>query len=196
MYLQTFTYIFVIIKCSYFPKIFSKTDPNLLKRISIIEGSLDQPDLGLGRHILNDLVSNTQIVLHSAADVRFDIDLLYLINVNLKGTKYLLDVFNMSKNLEIFIYISTSYSHSWRLQIDDHFYEAPLDPQKMIELAGKITDGASKRNFEILTARIIKPWPNNYAYSKALSEELVRTYGKQMCVAVMRPSIGMQSLKC
>lgn len=168
----------------------AEIDPNFVDRIIIIEGSLNEANLGIHPKMLNDLILNVQIVIHAAADVRFDKSLLDIININLKATEALLNIFSKSLNLEIFIYISTAYSHSWRQPIDDLFYEPPLDPKQMLKLADTLIDTESKKKFEILGPRLIKPWENNYTYSKALSEDLVRSYGNKMCVAVVRPSMG------
>lgn len=41
----------------------------------------------------------------------------------------------------------------------------------------------------ISAKRIIDPFPNTYTYTKSLSEQVVRKYAKNMCVAIIRPSI-------
>lgn len=38
--------------------------------------------------------------------------------------------------------------------------------------------------------RILKGTPNTYIYTKSVAEELLRTQGKGLPVAVFRPSIG------
>lgn len=44
-------------------------------------------------------------------------------------------------------------------------------------------------DFIILQDRISHPWPNNYVYSKSLSEELVRRWKWHIPVCVIRPTI-------
>ena len=44
-------------------------------------------------------------------------------------------------------------------------------------------------DFEPVARRIIQPYPNTYTYSKALSEQIVRKYGSNLNIAVIRPSI-------
>jgi alcohol-forming fatty acyl-CoA reductase len=43
--------------------------------------------------------------------------------------------------------------------------------------------------FEAVARQFIRPYPNTYTYTKALSELIVRKYGVNMNVAVIRPSI-------
>lgn len=58
----------------------------------------------------------------------------------------------------------------------------------MIKLVENLQPG-DYDNFETVARRFIQPYPNTYTYSKALSEQIVRKYGQNMNVAVIRPSI-------
>ena len=58
----------------------------------------------------------------------------------------------------------------------------------MIRLGEQLNDESTK-DLEVLTERIIKPWPNTYTYTKSLTEELVRHYGNKFPICIMRPSI-------
>lgn len=44
-------------------------------------------------------------------------------------------------------------------------------------------------NFEAIARRFIQPYPNTYTYTKALSEQIVRKYGGNLNVAIVRPAI-------
>lgn len=44
-------------------------------------------------------------------------------------------------------------------------------------------------DFEAVARRLIQPYPNTYTYTKALSEHVVRKYGRNMNTAIIRPSI-------
>lgn len=60
----------------------------------------------------------------------------------------------------------------------------------MIELGEKaMGNDHLMEKIDILTERIIRPWPNTYAYTKALSEELVRRFGSKFPICIIRPSI-------
>lgn len=49
-------------------------------------------------------------------------------------------------------------------------------------------------DFEAIARRIIQPYPNTYTYTKALSEHVVRKYGKNLRTAIIRPSIVTTTL--
>ncbi len=42
-----------------------------------------------------------------------------------------------------------------------------------------------------LIYRLIKPWPNTYAFTKAIAEDVVRFKGANLPVVVVRPAIGI-----
>lgn len=167
-----------------------KSDPTFMDRIIVVDGSLDQPGSGIVPSLLSDIINDVNIIIHAASDVRFDRNLLELINVNLYGTLQLLKLSEQIKNLELFMYISTAYSHCVKQNIKEEFYPPPIDPILALKLSTTILSDSERYNFEILTGCLIRPWPNTYAYTKALSEEIVRRFQGKFPIAVIRPSIS------
>lgn len=78
-----------------------KMNPNYLDKIRIVEGDLGALSLGINENVLNDIHDNVHIVLHAAADVRFDEKLTKLLVYNLRGTRELLKICEGIKNLEV-----------------------------------------------------------------------------------------------
>lgn len=111
-------------------------DPNYMKRLKVIEGDTYKADLGISDGDRKDIVDNIQIVIHAAADVRFDKPLQELCFTNLRGTKALTTLAEEMKSLIVFAYISTAFSQYYRKEIEEKFYPAPLDPNEMIRIAG------------------------------------------------------------
>lgn len=95
--------------------------------------------------------------------------------------------------LTCFMYMSTAYANCPQRKIEEKFYETPVDPGVMIKFAEKITDDETAETINILADRIVHPWPNTYAYTKALAEELMRVYSKKLPIVVVRPSIIMMT---
>lgn len=50
----------------------TSVDKNYMKRICLIEGDLGAVNLGMTDNQRQELIDNVEIVLHAAADVRFD----------------------------------------------------------------------------------------------------------------------------
>ncbi|XP_055387561.1 fatty acyl-CoA reductase wat-like [Condylostylus longicornis] len=163
-------------------------DPNFFKRIRIVLGDIKLENIGISDNDLKDIYENVNIVLHAAADVRFDEKLVNLILTNLRGTRELLKISEKIKNLEVFAYISTGYSNCNRKVIEEKFYEPPVDSEGIITFFEKLNQ-IELDEIERLTDIIIKPWPNTYVFSKCLSEDLVRRYGKKFPTIVIRPTI-------
>lgn len=89
----------------------------------------------------------------------------------------------------MFLYVSTAYSNCNQDIVKEEFYKPPFDPNVMIKWAEMAETDEDKLTNEIITSKIIVPWPNTYTFTKALSEELVRQFGKCCPVVVVRPSI-------
>lgn len=164
-------------------------DPQYMDRVHAIDGNMGELRLGISDSDWAELVQNVQIVLHSAAEVRFDESLQHLLLVNLRGTREVLRLAESMERLEVVVHISTAYAHCPHSNIEERFYEVPMEPEHMILLAERLTD-LDEKSFAELSDKLIEPWPNTYTYTKALAEELVRTFGKRIPVVVIRPSIG------
>ncbi|XP_049546653.1 fatty acyl-CoA reductase wat-like [Anopheles darlingi] len=157
-----------------------------LPRIKVIEGDISKPGLAISNDDLEYIYSHTNIILHAAADVRFDEPLRSLIHSNVRGTRDLMTIALQCRNLRIFLYISTAFSHCVREEIGEQFYEPKLDPSLLITIAERESDADA---LEVLSGKLFEPWPNAYAFTKSLSEELVRRYRSKLPVAIIRPSI-------
>lgn len=168
----------------------AKQDPDYFQRIHVVEGNTRDLDVGLSNEAQADIFENVDIILHVAADVRFDNTLKELSLVNLRGTREMLKLAERCKKLQMFAYVSTAFSHCERKHIDEVFYDVPIDPEEMIKIAEDYDNRPEDDTLDILTDNLISPWPNTYSYSKALSEELMRQYGDRLPIVVIRPSIS------
>ncbi|KAJ8688342.1 hypothetical protein QAD02_024137, partial [Eretmocerus hayati] len=165
--------------------------PDFLSQVKMIEGDTSLCDLGLSTEDREKLVANVDVVLHGAATVRFDETLRRAVEINVRGTKLILQFAKDMKNLKAFVYVSTAFSHCVLKHIEEKFYEPPLDPDKVISLVGLLDDDT----LDFMTPKLIGKWPNTYAFSKALAEELVRVHGPGMPACVVRPSIMLATYR-
>lgn len=83
-----------------FAKLIEKI-PELKTSVKIIDGDFQKPDLGMTKEAQDYLFEETQIVLHAAADVRFDQTLKKAVQVNVRGTRDLLRMALKMKKLEV-----------------------------------------------------------------------------------------------
>lgn len=174
--------------------VLQRKESTYMQRVRVVEGNTRSIRIGLTNEIRTEIIENVNIILHAAADVRFDNTLQELSLVNLRGTRELLELALECRRLEMFTYISTAFSHCDRHFIEEKFYNAPIDPEQMIRIAEYFEEHPTEAHLlEIMTDKLISPWPNTYSFSKALSEELMRQYGQKIPIVVIRPSVGKHS---
>lgn len=103
----------------------------------------------------------------------------------------MLDLAMNCKKIQVFVHVSTGYSHCYRRgDIEETFYESPIDIDKVYEIIK--TD--EQNNFtEKELKKLRGKWPNNYVFTKAIAEGLVKSYGDKakFATAVYRPTISI-----
>lgn len=73
----------------------------MLKRIVPIAGDITLPELGISKEDQETLIEQVSIVFHSAATVKFDEKLKLSINVNVQGTKRMIDLCKKMEKLVV-----------------------------------------------------------------------------------------------
>lgn len=176
-----------------------KYDAHFMDRVKIVSGDLSKPHLGIESEaeILLELKANVEIFIHAAADVRFNEPLYDLVLCNLIGTRDLLELAKDMRKIEIFVYLSTAFSnckYDLNENIAEKFYEPPMNADILIDYVQNNKTEADRELLKIISPNLIQPWPNNYTFSKALSESIVRRYGMLFPIAVIRPTISIAIL--
>ncbi|XP_001868544.2 fatty acyl-CoA reductase wat [Culex quinquefasciatus] len=168
-------------------------DPNWYwDRLKIVEGSLEYDNLGLSEADIAYLQRSVDIVIHSAADVRFDVSLTTHIRTNVFGGNELLKIALGMSRLVSYLFISTAYSNCIHEVVEEKYYDnVGVDPMTMVRLAESVDED----QLNVLCRKIIQPWPNTYTYTKMLTENLVRQYCDRLPVAIVRPSIVISTLE-
>ncbi|GJQ86870.1 hypothetical protein Trydic_g13283, partial [Trypoxylus dichotomus] len=131
------------------------------------------------------------IVFHLAATVNLSEKLKTAASINVTGTYELLKLCKAMKNLKSIVYTSTAYSHSQNTVISERFFSSPTDPKQLMNLVKNLSDNL----LEDLTARLLQNHPNSYTFTKAVAEELINEFGKDLPAAIIRPSIVVSSYK-
>lgn len=163
-----------------------KYDPEFLNKLKIINGDIQEENLGMSDVDREYIKNNIELIIHCAATVRFDEQIKTAMEINVRGTKFLLDIATEVKNLEGFLYISTAYSQCPRFDIKEIFYESPINYRRAMEACENFDEDL----FNGVTAKLIAPWPNTYTFTKAIAEDLIREYSERLPIVVIRPSVG------
>lgn len=109
----------------------AKERPNALNKIKIVKGNLDDVNFGLAERDRREICERVSLLFHVAADVRFDRDLVDAYQVNVVGTKNALDLAVRFKRLEVFTYVSTAYSQTHKVLLEERYYPATVTYQQM-----------------------------------------------------------------
>ncbi|XP_039314065.1 putative fatty acyl-CoA reductase CG5065 isoform X2 [Solenopsis invicta] len=159
--------------------------PALEKSVTAICGDVALPGLGLSEDDRKMLIEKVHIVYHAAATVRFDELLKKAVLLNTRGTKLMIDLAKEMKQLALFVHISTAYCHLEEKILRERTYPPPADPHQVIKCVEWMDDEV----VEAMTDKILGKLPNTYAFTKALSENLIEQVMEQIPVIIMRPSV-------
>ncbi|XP_060532881.1 putative fatty acyl-CoA reductase CG5065 [Cylas formicarius] len=163
----------------------------ILSKLQCCSGDVTYPNCNLSDQDLVLLRDNVTTVFHMAANVRFDQPLKSAVLLNVGGTLNVLDLSCTFKNLRAFVHVSTSYCHCDETDLEEKLYPAPHNPRHILEMAKWMDNELLK----MLTPKLIRNYPNTYAFTKCLTEQLVSEYSIKLPIAVTRPSIVIASWK-
>lgn len=96
-----------------------------------IDGDILAEGLGLSEEDRKTLVENVQIVFHSAASVRFDEPLRKAIDINVLGTRRVVQLCHELKHCASFVHVSTAYCFCNRNFVGETIYEEKIPYQKV-----------------------------------------------------------------
>jgi thioester reductase-like protein len=129
-------------------------------RVEVFSGDVSQPGLGLDNASRERLAAETTRVIHGAATVRFDHTLEEARQMNVEGTRHVLDFAQSARDLRCFSYVGTAY------------------------VAGQRT--GLIREDEL---NVGQGFRNTYEQTKSEAEALVRSRSGSLPSVILRPSI-------
>ncbi|CAG0884897.1 unnamed protein product [Cyprideis torosa] len=160
------------------------------KKLHPIAGDMSSPGLGISPEDQQLLAERVNIVFHCAATVRFTEAIKNAVNINLRGSREMLELARKMKNLEAYIHVSTAYSNSDMLETKEIFYPQKWSPHDVLRLCETIDDELA----DIIEKPLMGKKPNSYIFTKALAESLV-SEASDLPIAVVRPSIVVGAAK-
>lgn len=81
-----------------------KTNPEVLKKVTAVAGDVQEVALGLSPEDRKTLTENVNMIYHAAASIRFDDPLKKAVFLNVRGTKFMLELAKQCTNLIVSIY--------------------------------------------------------------------------------------------
>ncbi|XP_050422287.1 fatty acyl-CoA reductase wat-like isoform X2 [Adelges cooleyi] len=163
-----------------------KEQPDYLEKVSAVIGDCEKPNLGINEQYTEILKNEVNIVIHSAATVRFDEHLRKAVKINIIALQDILKISREIKNLKAVVHISTAYSNcAGRKSVDEVFYDLPISGDNLIQVVNNLNDEFINN----VTPSLLNKWPNTYAMTKAIAEGEILHHGRGLPVGVVRPSM-------
>ncbi|OQR67500.1 fatty acyl-CoA reductase-like [Tropilaelaps mercedesae] len=166
--------------------------PEAVEQVETIVGDTCEPLLGLSEHDLLRLQSEVEIVVHSAATVKFNEDLQTATRANVRSTAEVVMLCNQMKRLCCFLHVSTAYVNVTEPSgavVEERLYPSKISAADLLELVERITPDALAATAPSLMAG----FPNTYTFTKRLAEQIVESSG--LPSVIVRPSIVIATHK-
>jgi len=168
-----------------------KENPDFELKIKPVEGDMMKPNLGISQTDAEQLSNKIHLVFHSAATIKFDEPIRVAVEMNMLAVRKMIKLSKTFNKLELFLHVSTAYSNCDRHHIEEILYPAPIEPQQLINLCSVLDDESLSK----ITPKLLGDKPNTYTYTKHLAEHLLMKEGKELPLAIVRPSIVTSSWK-
>ncbi|KAH8332130.1 hypothetical protein KR074_009092, partial [Drosophila pseudoananassae] len=170
-----------------------RSQPDALQRVRPIAGDCSEPDLGISEQDRRILASEVQVVIHSAATVRFLEPLHVALAINTRATRLMLQLAKDMKKLVAYLHVSTAYSNSVLFRIEEKFYPELLTcgSEKVLALSELVSDQV----LDGMEPALRGVFPNTYTYTKALAEDVILKEAGSLPVSIFRPSFILPTYK-
>ncbi|CAG9815212.1 unnamed protein product [Phaedon cochleariae] len=168
-----------------------RKSPKFRHKVVGVAGDCSLPDLGLSVHDKKLLQDEVNIIFHVAATVRFDEKLKTAIAINVRATQDILHLASGMSRLEAVIHVSTAFANCTSKVIEEKIYPTTIDYRKLIAMSETLTD----KMLDNLQPMLLDKYPNTYAYTKQVAEDVVRQCGEGLPVGIIRPSIVVSTYR-
>nr|XP_037277436.1 fatty acyl-CoA reductase 1-like isoform X1 [Rhipicephalus microplus] len=158
-----------------------REQPEAFEKVTAIAGDLAQPGLGLGESDYATLVDNVSIVFHSGATVNFEDPLRDAFELNVLGTRRVLDICKKMSNIRAFVHVSTAYCNFDKPEIDEVIDTSSENIRKFCK---KYADNAAM----IPEDQSLLGYPNTYTLTKKMAELLLADERENVPVVIVRAS--------
>lgn len=159
--------------------------PEVFSKLVAVSGDMMMENLGMSAEDLQAICKNVNVVIHSAATVKFDEHIRAAVTMNVIGTRRIIDLCHKIENLKVLVHVSTAYANCDRFETVEKIYKSPIPPKKLIDALSWMDDETLTK----ITPRILGLRPNTYTLTKALAESTIESEAKDIPVIIIRPSI-------
>ncbi|KAK5638686.1 hypothetical protein RI129_012981 [Pyrocoelia pectoralis] len=162
-----------------------------LQKVSMIQGDCMMSGLGLNSVDLQILLRDVNCVFHCASTMKFNEKLSTAALTNVGGTKEFVKLAQKMYNLRSFVYVSTAFLICPNNKIQEVFYEPTMTVDDLLTIVGTLKEDV----LDTMTPILLGEWPNTYTFTKAVAEEVIRSEGEDLPIAIVRPSMVIGTVK-
>ncbi|CAG9854648.1 unnamed protein product [Phyllotreta striolata] len=173
--------------------------PSCTKKCTAINGDVNEVDLGISPAYRQTLINEVNFIFHCAASTRFDDSMRTAFVLNVRGTKYMLDLAEQCKHLMLFVHISTAYAFHLEAKTLEKEYKSAINPHDILKDLNCLDGSFGKKDVSELSGdliylrRLLQKVPNSYTFSKSLAETLVYEKVGKIPIIICRPAIVIPS---
>lgn len=164
------------------------THPHARNLFRVVDGDIAKSKLGLSPQDYQEICENVSCIIHMAATTNFNENLRLAFDINVMGSRRIVDLAKSCKRLKSMVYTSTCYTNCTRLgttEIREKVYPINFDPYEVVKQVLALTPEEADK----ATPHFIGAHPNTYTFSKNIAEHLLLEEKESIPLCVVRPSI-------
>ncbi|CAH0548951.1 unnamed protein product [Brassicogethes aeneus] len=162
-----------------------KENPEAFRKCATVTGDVSEVDLGISTYYRKLLSEEVDYIFHCAATTRFDDPLKVSVQINARGTHYMLQLAKQCQKLKLFVHVSTAFAHYREEIVEEKIYEFPTNPLNLLDSLDWTDEEALQR----IAADLFPDLPNSYTFSKMFAEALVAKEINNLPIVITRPVV-------
>lgn len=164
--------------------------PEVFEKVTAVAGDLVQPNLGISESDRNTILDNVSVVFHSGAAIKFNEPFRKAYEVNVLGTKRVMDLCMQMSSIQALVHVSTAYCNCDKPDVHEVIYPPDEELQTFIDDCQKLAPEDLND-----TTKGVFGHPNTYTLSKSMAESLLIEERGHLPVVIVRPSTITASLR-
>ncbi|XP_062560807.1 putative fatty acyl-CoA reductase CG8306 [Armigeres subalbatus] len=168
-----------------FETLLQQSSSDIFRKLHAVAGDVGEENLGLSSEDRSMLAQKINVVIHSAATLDFQATLRPTVQINLLGTRRVMQLCREMQQLKSMVHVSSAYVNSYLKEADEKLYPVHEDAEKIIDLVNSLSDDA----LEQLTDKLLKDHPNTYTFTKHMAEHEVNKCASIFPCGIVRPSM-------
>ncbi|KAG5666186.1 hypothetical protein PVAND_017653 [Polypedilum vanderplanki] len=170
--------------------------PEVFKKIVLIEGDVAEENLGISETDQKLICDKVSIFIHNAATINFNEPLKTAVDTNLRSVREMINLAKKAKNLDALVHVSSAFTNWFesdndKILVEEKIYPNPYNPDDIIKITQLMPDDVLNK----ITPSLLGKHTNTYSFTKNLAEHLIVNEGKDMPIAIIRPSMVIGSAK-